>query len=114
MNLVPRTHADTLIVTVDAPRIDAAGAVRFKDEMRRLTEGWTGRVVLDLERVDFLDSSGLGALVSSMKALGDQRQLELAALAPSVGKVIRLTRMDSVFPIHASAGAAVGEQARAS
>jgi anti-sigma B factor antagonist len=57
-------------------------------------------VVLDMSNVGFLDSSGLGAVVAVMKALGPIRRLELSGLSPTVEKVFRLTRMDSVFIIH--------------
>jgi anti-sigma B factor antagonist len=50
--------------------------------------------------VNFLDSSGLGAVVAVMKLLMPARKLELAGLTATVEKVFRLTRMDSVFTIH--------------
>ena len=93
-----------LLVRVLSERIDAAGAIQFKDRMRELAgrDGGQddGRVLLDMSRVAFLDSSGLGAVVAVMKLLGPHRKLELAALTPTVEKVFRLTRMDSVFTIH--------------
>jgi anti-sigma B factor antagonist len=81
-------------------RIDAAGAIQFKDKMRELTQSPAPRVVLDMSRVAFLDSSGLGAVVAVLKALGPDRKLELSGLSATVQKVFRLTRMDSVFTIH--------------
>lgn len=102
MSLVAEPHGDVLIVRAMNNRIDAAGAIQFKDRMRAITEGSSGRVVLDLSRVAFLDSSGLGAVVAVMKLLGPERKLELASLTPTVEKVFRLTRMDSVFTIHGS------------
>lgn len=93
-----------LLLTVEEPRIDAASAVQFKDEMRRLAAEAAGRVVVDLSRVDFLDSSGLGAIVGVMKLLGAARPLELVGLTSNVAKVFRLTRMDTIFPIHATVG----------
>lgn len=100
MNLHATSDGDLLIVTAAEPRIDAAGAIRFKDRMRELVQHPAPRVVLDLSRVTFLDSSGLGAVVAVMKLLGPARKLELAGLTPTVQKVFRLTRMDSVFVIH--------------
>lgn len=94
-----------LIVRVEEDRIDAAVAIQFKDRMRQLAEGAEPRVILDLSQVGFVDSSGLGAIVAVMKFLAPDRQLELAALTPNVGKVFHLTRMDSVFAIHADAPA---------
>ena len=97
-----------LRATVRAERIDAASAIAFKDRMREIAaDSAHARVVLDLAAVDFLDSSGLGAVVAAMKAMGEGRQLELAGLSPKVEKVFRLTRMDSVFIIHASAEVAL-------
>jgi anti-sigma B factor antagonist len=103
MNLVSETIDDALVVRVQEERIDAAVAIQFKDRMRELTADCGGRVVLDLGRVGFVDSSGLGAIVSVMKFLAPSRKLELAALTPNVGKVFHLTRMDTVFAIHDTA-----------
>lgn len=88
------------IVTVDDSRIDAASAIQFKEKMRTTTEDGPSTVVLDLSGVTFVDSSGLGAIVASMKQMGATRQLDLAGLTPDVDKVFRLTRMDSIFKIH--------------
>ncbi len=71
-----------------------------RSECARSSQNRATRVVLDLSSVGFLDSSGLGAVVAVMKALGPVRRLELSGLTPTVEKVFRLTRMDSVFIIH--------------
>lgn len=102
MNLTSRAESGTLVVTVNESRIDASVAIQFKDKMRIETEGHNGRVVLDLSQVDFIDSSGLGAIVAAMKLLGKERRLDLASLTTNVDKVFRLTRMDTVFKIHDS------------
>jgi len=111
MNLTPEDRGDVLVITAEEPRIDAAVAIRFKDRMRELTEAAPARVILDLAAVEFVDSSGLGAIVAAMKQLGPGRRLELAALSPTVAKVFRLTRMDTIFAIHDSAAAAVAPAA---
>lgn len=100
MELVAEERPGLRVVAVKADRIDAAAAIGFKDRMRELVQGAAPRVVLDLSRVAFLDSSGLGAVVAVMKLMGPDRCLELAGLTPTVEKVFRLTRMDSVFTIH--------------
>ncbi|MCU0801908.1 MAG: STAS domain-containing protein [Rhodobacteraceae bacterium] len=104
MKLTSEILDDMLIVHVDEARIDAAGAIQFKESMRAATADAAApaRVVLNLARVGFLDSSGLGAVVAVMKLLMPARKLELACLTPTVEKVFRLTRMDSVFRIHAT------------
>ncbi|MGP3696864.1 STAS domain-containing protein [Rhodobacter sp. NSM] len=100
MRLEAEERGDLLVVHVQEERIDAAAAIQFKDRMREVVVTPAPRVLLDLSKVTFLDSSGLGAVVSVMKLLGPERRLELAALAPVVQKVFRLTRMDRVFTIH--------------
>lgn len=94
------TAEDALVARVEEDRIDAAIAIRFKDKMREIVQDPAARVVLDLSRVAFVDSSGLGAIVAVMKLVGPERKLELAGLTPSVERVFRLTRMDQVFTIH--------------
>lgn len=90
----------TLVVTILESRLDAAVAIVFKDIMREVTVEEGTSVVLNLKQVQFLDSSGLGAIVGVMKLLGPSRPLEIAALTPAVRKLFRLTRMDTVFRIH--------------
>ncbi len=100
MDLSAELHGDVLVIDIFDERIDAASVIQFKDRMRELTLTASQRVVLDLSRVVFVDSSGLGAIVAVLKALAPQRKLELAGLTPTVHKVFRLTRMEQVFKIH--------------
>ncbi len=102
MNLEIQDAGETRLITVPEARIDASVAISFKEAMAEASKEGPERVILDLSNVDFIDSSGLGAVVASMKLLGDGRRLELAGLTPLVAKVFRLTRMDSVFTIHES------------
>lgn len=102
MEMTLNIQGPVCVLHVDADRIDAAIAIQFKDRFRDLTMGQIGTVVLDLSRVTFLDSSGLGAVVAARKLLGQGRVLELSGLNPAVEKVMQLTRMNSVFSIHAS------------
>ena len=114
MQLSKQDFGAAIIITSEERRIDAAVAIQFKDKLRDLAADVPGRVVLDLSNVDFLDSSGLGAVVAAMKQLGPGRKLELAGLTPTVEKVFRLTRMDTVFTIHPDANTAVADLANAS
>ena len=100
MRLSSDNTGEALVVSVNADRIDAAVAIRFKEDMRTETETGPDRVVLDLSQVSFIDSSGLGAIVAAMKQLGDHRRLDIAGLSPMVYKVFRLTRMDTVFLLY--------------
>lgn len=107
MNLEISQHNDLLLIAVTEARIDAAVALQFKDRFREACATPSRRVVLDLARVDFVDSSGLGAIVAALKMMESGRRLELAGLTPPVERVLRLTRMDRVFVIHKDAETAL-------
>lgn len=107
MELTSSKEPQVQIVTVQEQRIDASVALSFKDRMREITEGEKDTVVLDLNHVQFIDSSGLGAIVAAMKILSPDRKLILAGLTPTVDKVFKLTRMDSVFGVFSTVEAAL-------
>ena len=69
MSLTTTMTDGAQIVKVNAERIDAAMAIQFKEDMRGMTGAGGTRFVLDLAQVDFIDSSGLGAVVASLGAL---------------------------------------------
>ncbi|MBA96102.1 STAS domain-containing protein [Sulfitobacter sp.] len=113
MELLARTEGPLQLVSVVDDRIDAAVALVFKDHVRRLTSGGTGSVILDLQKVTFIDSSGLGAIIAIMKNLAPDRALLLAGLTGPVARVFRLTRMDSVFSIYPTLDVAVEDRRNA-
>ena len=114
MQVERQVYSDAVLITVMEPRIDAALAVHFKDHVKQHSENAPSRVVVDMSHVQFLDSSGLGAMVAAMKQLGPDRSLELVSLTPTVEKVFKLTKMDTVFTIHDSAKTAIADLAHAS
>jgi len=113
MKIETETRPNATVARVRSPRIDAAIAVDFRDRMSEIAAEAHDRLILDLSEVEFLDSSGLGAVVGVMKEMEQGRRLELAGLSTTVAKVFRLTRMDSVFRIHRSREAALSDAAAA-
>ena len=102
MKISTQQLGGALVITLEEQRLDAAVALSFKEAVREALEEPGAPVIMDMSRVDFLDSSGLGAVVAVMKLLGKERRLELSGLTPNVAKVFRLTRMDTVFTLHES------------
>lgn len=111
MNVTSTVNEKAQILSVDVARIDAAVAIEFKDKMREETASGEPRVILDLSNVDFIDSSGLGAVVAAMKQMGQGRKLDLAGLTSNVEAVFRLTRMDTVFRLYATVEDALAAEA---
>jgi anti-sigma B factor antagonist len=106
LTLIPATP--WLVVRVDCPRIDASVAAKFRAELQRVTETGHRRLVIDLSQVRFLDSSGLGALVRTLKLLGKQGEIRIAGASPAVESMLRITRMDLLFALYPSNATAIG------
>lgn len=67
-----------------------------------------GRTVVDMAHVEFCDSTGLSVLLSAMRRARERYgDLELAAVRPSVRRVLEVTGLDEVFTLHDSADLAV-------
>ena len=111
MNITEERHGEVLVLRVGETRVDAAGAPALRDELLRQIDAGHSQIVLDLSATDFMDSSGLGALVSAMKRLGSRGTLAIAGASGAVARLFTLTRMDRVFALHPSVDAAVAKMA---
>ena len=110
MQLSVDDHETMRIVSVDSKRLDAANAVTFRDELLiQATDGKDTELVVDLGQVEFVDSSGLGALVSALKNIRQERPIALCGLQKPVANLMKLTRMDRMFTIYDNAEAAVAQ-----
>lgn len=99
MQLVEERAGKALVVKPLEKRFDALVATDFKERMGDLIRDGQEWLILDLEEVDFIDSSGLGAIVASLKMLGGKGDLLIAGPSDKVMGLFRLTRMDRVFQV---------------
>jgi anti-sigma B factor antagonist len=88
-----------LVVTPLEKRLDASVAADFKGKIVDWINAGNNRIVLDLSLVDFVDSSGLGAIVSCLKTLGGSGDLIICGIKDTVMSLFQLTRMNRVFQI---------------
>lgn len=105
--LSTETIRDVLVVRVTELRLDASKAPTFKERIGSLIDQGASRLVLDLRDVDFIDSSGLGMIVSCLKRLGPTGNLAIAGANGPVRRLFTLTRMDRVFSMYDTSEAAV-------
>jgi anti-anti-sigma factor len=92
-------------VTVVAPtgRLDVAGAPALKDAIGEALKNGQPRVVIDMEGVSFVDSTGLGSVIAALKQIRSaQGDLRLAAPNQQVRVVLELTTLDRVFPYYST------------
>ena len=111
MQIEEQRRGNILVVKPLDKRIDASSATDFKGRMLDWIQAGNARILLNLSEVDFIDSSGLGAIVSSLKAIGEDGDLVICGVRETVMSLFRLTRMNRVFQIFASEQEALQEMA---
>jgi anti-sigma B factor antagonist len=85
--------------------IDAYTSPRLRERLTQLMDEGHYRVVVDLEAVEFMDSTGLGVLVSCLKRTKEhQGELALVCTAPQILRVLSITGLDKVFTVRQSVG----------
>ena len=83
--------------------VDAEHAAQLKRVFVKLREEDRRRVVLDLQKVSFVDSTGLGILISLMRQLKEvDGELRLVGLQPEVRSIFEITRLYKVFELRSS------------
>ncbi|TLM80860.1 STAS domain-containing protein [Pseudarthrobacter sp. NamE5] len=85
-------------------RLNMVAAAKLREFVGGVIAGGSTRIVVDLGKTAFMDSSGLGALIGCLKAArqagGD---LRIAAVQPQVKMVLQLTSMDKVLTAYPTA-----------
>ncbi len=83
-------------------RLDSALAPKFRADVAELTEKAKKTLVLDLDNVEFMDSSGLGAVVGCYKLMQSIGGMHVCNVGPQVKDIFRLTHMDRIFEVNDS------------
>jgi anti-sigma B factor antagonist len=109
MDMTEESRGPVLVLTVHEARLDAVRAPALREALIRHVEAGHDRIVLDLSATGFMDSSGLGALVSCIKRMGSRGGFAVAGAQGPVARLFALTRMDRVFSLHPDAEAAIAQ-----
>ncbi len=98
---------DVAVVVVPVEELDAGNTAEFKRDIAPALEANT-KVVLDLSKLRFLDSSGLGSFLSCLRKLNSRGgDLKLCGMSQQVRMVIELVRMHRIFDIYGTKEEAV-------
>lgn len=88
--------------------VDIYSAPTLDTHLAELMGAGRTRLVVDLSRVEFLDSTGLGVLVKYLKRTRElDGSLDIVAADDRIVKVFRITGLDSVIALHPSLDAAL-------
>ena len=103
MKIDVERQEDGNFLVITEGRLDSENAEKLKTLLKEISVHHPRVVVVDLGGTDFIDSSGLSALVSGLKALRENEgALYLCRPRPQALTALRLTMLDRVFPIYAS------------
>ena len=92
---------DVLIVSLATDnKLNATISQKFKVEVAKLFQESSQKMIMDLGNVDYIDSSGFGALLSVLRAAkSNNAQLKFCNIAPSVMELVYLLQLQTVFDI---------------
>lgn len=102
LSLATRSVSDHVVLEIGG-EIDVYTAPRLRERLIEMVGEGARQVVVDLGRVEFLDSTGLGVLVGAHRRLrASDGTLTLVCPQERLRKIFRITGLDSVFEIHDS------------
>ena len=84
-------------------RLDLTSSAQLKDKVQQNLEEGHKNILLDMSQVDFINSSGLGTLVSTLKVVRTHAgRIVLSSLAPYVQEIFEITQLSHIFEIFES------------
>jgi anti-sigma B factor antagonist len=102
LNTQALENASGVLITIEDQNLDAGNSKVFKEEIQRHLDSNT-LAILDLSALKFVDSSGLGALLSCLRIMNNKEsQLKLIGLTKPVRALFELVRMHRIFSIYNS------------
>ena len=107
LSLTTRTEGDRTVLSVGG-EIDVYTAPKLREQLVDLVNSGQYHLVVDMEGVEFLDSTGLGVLVGGLKRVrAHDGSLRLVCTQERILKIFRITGLTKVFPIYDSIADAV-------
>lgn len=112
MELVAETIGDVAVVVLPVEELDAGNTAEFKRDVTPVVEA-SARIVFDLSKLRFIDSSGLGAFLSCLrKANARGGDVKLCCMSRQVRTVFELVRLHRILDIQETREAAVAAFSR--
>ena len=101
LNINERQAGDVTVLDMSGKITIGEGSVSLRTAIRRLLEEGKKRILLNLAGVSYVDSSGIGELVSSFTAINNQGgQLKLLNLTQKIQDLLTITKLLTVFDVY--------------
>ena len=105
LNINERQAGDVTVLDMSGKITIGEGSVALRTAIRRLLEEGKKRILLNLAQVSYIDSSGIGELVSSYTAIGKEGgQLKLLNLTQKLQDLLTITKLLTVFDVYEGKG----------
>lgn len=109
LNISERQAGDVTILDLDGKITIGEGSVALRNAIRRLVGEGKKKILLNLAGVGYVDSSGIGELVSSFTAVNKEGgQLKLLNLTQKIQDLLAITKLLTVFDVFENEGEALG------
>jgi anti-sigma B factor antagonist len=109
LNISERQAGDVTILDLDGKVTIGEGSVALRNAIRRLVGEGKKKILLNLAGVGYVDSSGIGELVSSFTAVNKESgQLKLLNLTQKIQDLLAITKLLTVFDTFENEGEALG------
>ncbi|TNG00655.1 MAG: anti-sigma factor antagonist [Gammaproteobacteria bacterium] len=100
MNITHENIGENRVVRLEG-RLDAAAVRDHRDELTSIADETNKWLIMNMDKVDFIDSSGLGLIVSLIRRTRERRaDLSVCNLSPQAKSLFELTRMARIFSIY--------------
>jgi anti-sigma B factor antagonist len=102
LNIKERQAGDITILDMDGKITIGEGSVALRSAIRRLLEEGKKKILLNLRGVGYIDSSGIGELVSSFTAITKEKggELKLLNLTQKLQDLLGITKLLTVFDVY--------------
>jgi anti-sigma B factor antagonist len=101
LNISERQAGDVTVLDMSGKITIGEGSVALRTAIRRLLEEGKKRILLNLGGVSYIDSSGIGELVSSYTAINKEGgQLKLLNLTQKIKDLLTITKLLTVFDVY--------------
>ncbi|MGH9898110.1 MAG: STAS domain-containing protein [Pyrinomonadaceae bacterium] len=109
LNIAERQAGDVTILDLDGKITIGEGSVALRTVIRRLLDEGKKKILLNLARVGYVDSSGIGELVSSFTSVKNAGgQLKLLGLTQKIKDLLTITKLLTVFDTYENESGALG------
>jgi len=108
MDIQERNLGEVVILELSGKIIGGPDATNLNDKLHDLVEKGTKKVVADLAQVNWMNSSGLGILISALTTTRNAGgELKIAAATEKIQKLLTITKLTNVFTLYTTVDEAI-------